>query len=176
MLLSELSKMREEIRSLVEEYGKNQDSLIPILQAIQKKYYHVSSFAMQEIANLLGIHPIEVYSVVTFYSFLSEEPQGKYIFRLCETISCDMVGKDQVAKQLENDLGITFGETSDDGMFTLLFTSCLGMCDQGPAMMVNDRIYTKVTAEKVSDIITSCRKCCCSCSSCCDETTAKEVE
>ncbi len=172
MLLTEQEKMREEIRSLAEEFGKDHGSLIPILRAIQKKYYHVSSIAMQEIANLLGIHPIEVYSVVTFYSFLSEEPQGKYIFRLCETISCDMVGKDQVARQLENDLGITFGETSDDGMFTLLYTSCLGMCDQGPAMMVNDCIYTKVTAEKVSEIIADCRKACC----CCCKPTAKEVE
>ena len=176
MLLTEKDKMREIIRSLAEKHGKDHGSLIPILRAIQKKYCFVSSVAMQEIADLLGIHPTEVYGVVTFYSFLSEEPQGKYIFRLCETISCDMVDKDQVANQLEIDLGIKFGETSDDGMYTLLYTSCLGMCDQGPALMVNEKIFTRVTAEKVSDIIEECQNsnpiCCCSC----NQPTNKEVE
>lgn len=176
MLLTEQEKMREIIRSLAEKYGKDQGSLIPILRAIQKKYCFVSSVAMQEIADLLGIHPTEVYGVVTFYSFLSEEPQGKYIFRLCETISCDMVDKDSVACQLENDLGIQFGETSDDGMFTLLYTSCLGMCDQGPALMVNDKIFTRVTPATVSEIIEECQKSTPACDCSCHQPTNKEVE
>jgi [NiFe] hydrogenase diaphorase moiety large subunit len=69
-----------------------------------------------------------------------------------------MQGKDRVARQLENDLGIRFGETTPDGNFTLEWANCLGMCDQGPALLVNERIYTKVTPETVHDILEECRK------------------
>ena len=94
---------------------------------------------MQVIADLLDIHPVEVHSVVSFYSFLDERPQGQFVIRLCRTITCDMAGKDHVARQLENDLGIEFGETTPDGKFSLEWANCLGMCDQGPAMLVNEQ-------------------------------------
>jgi NADH-quinone oxidoreductase E subunit len=158
MLMTEQERLRDEIRSLVDEYGRDRSVLIPILQAVQKKYKYINEFAQQQIADLLDIHPVEVYGVITFYSFLSHKPQGKFIIRLCQTISCDMQGKDKIATQLVNDLGIKFGETSPDGMFTLEWASCLGMCDQGPAMLVNDKVYTKVSAEQVASIIEECRK------------------
>src|SRR5208282_177120 len=107
---------------------------------------------------LMGIHPVEVYSVVTFYSFLNTEIQGRFVIRLCRTISCDMAGKDRVARQLENDLGIPFGETTADGKFTLEWANCIGMCDQGPALLVNDVVYPCVTPDKVAEIIERCRK------------------
>jgi [NiFe] hydrogenase diaphorase moiety large subunit len=71
---------------------------------------------------------------------------------------CDMAGKDAVARQLENDLGIAFGETTPDRQFTLEWANCLGMCDQGPALLVNDRVYTRVTPEQVHDILMDCRR------------------
>jgi [NiFe] hydrogenase diaphorase moiety large subunit len=70
----------------------------------------------------------------------------------------DLVGKAQVARQLENDLGITFGETSADGRFSLEWASCLGMCDQGPALLVNDKVFTRVTPEQVHRIIEECKQ------------------
>jgi [NiFe] hydrogenase diaphorase moiety large subunit len=78
--------------------------------------------------------------------------------RLCQTISCDLAGKARVARQLENELGIAFGETTPDGRFSLEWASCLGMCDQGPALLVNDRVYTRVTPDQVHQIIEDCRK------------------
>lgn len=158
MLLTEQERLKEQIRALAERFGKERASLLPILQAVQKNHGYISSYAMQEIADLLDIHPVEVFSVASFYSFLHHEPQGKFIIRLCQTISCDMQGKEHVAKQLENDLGIKFGETTEDGMFTLEHTSCVGMCDHGPAMMVNNSIYTHVTPHMINDIIEECRK------------------
>jgi [NiFe] hydrogenase diaphorase moiety large subunit len=98
-----------------------------------------------------------VHGVVTFYSFLSEQPQGRFVIRLCQTITCDLAGKDRVARQLANDLGVEFGQTTEDGLFSLEWTNCLGMCDQGPAMLVNDEIHTRVTPEKVHNIIEDCR-------------------
>lgn len=158
MLITEREKMVEDINTWAEQYGRNRSALMPILQEVQKKYYRISDYAMQEIADLLGIHPVEVYGVVSFYSFLDDKPKGKFIIRLCQTISCDMVGKDRVARQLENDLGIGFGQTTADGIFTLEWANCLGMCDLGPAMLVNDQVFTRLTPAKVNEIIDGCRR------------------
>ena len=158
MLAVECEQIRDEIIELADKYKHDRSALIQILQAIQDKYNYISDRAMQEIAYTLGIYPVEVYGVVTFYGFLYHKSQGHYIIRLCQTISCDMQGKSRIARQLENDLGIKFGETTKDGMFTLEYTNCLGMCDQGPALMVNNKVYTGITAEKVFEIIEGCRK------------------
>jgi [NiFe] hydrogenase diaphorase moiety large subunit len=157
MLASEREQLQKEITQMAEKYEHHRSGLIPVLQHVQKRARHISPEAMQDIATAFNIHPVEVMGVVSFYSFLSTEKKGKFVIRLCQTITCEMAGKEAVANQLENDLGIEFGETTPDGMFTLEFANCLGMCDQGPAMLVNDDIHTKVTPEKVADIIDSYR-------------------
>jgi NADH:ubiquinone oxidoreductase subunit E len=138
-------RLKNDIRTWASEDGRDRTALIPLLQKVQGKYSQISDYAMQVIADQLDIHPVEVYSVTS-------------LLRLCQTISCDMDGKDRVARQLENDLGIRFGETTPDGKFTLEWANCLGMCDQGPALLVNDTIHTRVTAEKVHQIVDECRK------------------
>jgi NADH-quinone oxidoreductase E subunit len=157
MLVTENERLRQNITDWADELGRKRSSLMPLLQKVQKKYQSVSSFAMQIIADILDIHPVEVYSVISFYSFLNSNPKGRFIIRLCRTISCAMTGKDRVARQLENELGIKFGETTPDGKFSLEYTNCLGMCDQGPAMLVNDQVFTLVTPEKAHEIIEKCR-------------------
>lgn len=158
MLQNDREKMRSEIVAFVEKYGKNRTSLIPVLQQIQKNYSYISEYAMQVVADVLGIHPVEVYGVVSFYSFLDDKPKGKFMIRLCRSLSCDFAGKSAIARQLENELGIKFGETTEDGKFSLEWTNCLGMCDQSPAMMVNDQIFVKLTPGKAHDIIEGCKK------------------
>ena len=158
MLETERQTLGKEITSLAEQHGAARSGLLPILQAIQAKYHYVPDFAMQEIARLLDIHPVEVYGVVTFYSFLRTETTGRFVIRLCQTISCHMAGKSRVARQLENELGIAFGDTTPDGHFTLEYANCLGLCDQGPALLVNDTAFTHVTPEMVHDIIAGCKR------------------
>ena len=158
MLITERDKKIEKINAWADQYGRDRSALIPILQEVQNHYYRISEFAMQHVADILGIHPVEVYGVVSFYSFLNNKPHGKFVIRLCRTISCDLLGKKQVARQMESDLGIEFGETTADGMFTLEWANCLGLCDQGPAMLVNDQVFTHVTPDKVHDIIKGCRQ------------------
>lgn len=153
MLVLEKNSLTEEIEKLVEKYGNKRSALLPILQEIQLKYSYISDFAQQEVARLLDIHPVEVYSVISFYAFLNSSPKGRNIVRLCQTITCDMHGKDAVAKAIERELGIKFGETSKDKKFTLEYANCLGMCDQGPAMLINDKVYTKLTPEKAVEIL-----------------------
>jgi NADH:ubiquinone oxidoreductase subunit E len=144
MLVTERERLHEELVRLADLHGRTRSSLLPILQAVQQRYFH--------------IHPVEVESVVSFYSFLDERPQGQFVIRLCRTITCEMAGKDHVARQLENDLGIRFGETTPDGKFSLGWANCLGMCDQGPAMLVNNEVHTRVTPDKVHGILEQCRR------------------
>lgn len=157
MLVTEQERLRDRIRELAKANGNTRAALIPILQEVQKTHTYISEYAMQEIADQLGIHPVEVYSVVSFYAFLKDKPQGRFIIRLCQTVSCDMAGKERVARQLMNDLGIEFGQTTADGKFSLEYASCLGMCDQGPAMLINDKVFTRVTPEQVHEILEECR-------------------
>ena len=157
MLVTQQEQLRADVNALVDKLGPGRSSLIPILQAVKSAYHDVDVDAMQIIADLLDIHPVEVYSVATFYAFLHPVAQGEFVVRLCRTISCELAGKNAVARELENELGIGFGETSEDGRFTLDWAACMGMCDQGPALLVNDRVYTRVTPEMVREIAAECR-------------------
>ena len=158
MLVTEHERLRDEIVALAAQHGRERSALIPILQEIQQRHLQISELAMQITADLLDIHPVEVYSVASFYSFLDHAPKGRFAVRLCRTISCDMAGKDAVARQLQNDLGVDFGETTPDGKFSLEWAACIGMCDQGPALLVNDQVFAKVTPEKVHAIVDGFRR------------------
>ena len=158
MLITERELLRRELAELADEYGHDRSALMSILREVESRHFRISEYCMQVIADLLGLHPVEVHSVVSFYSFFNEKLQGQFVIRLCRTISCEMVGKQQVARQLENDLGIKFGETTPDGKFSLHWANCLGMCDQGPALLVNDQVFTQITPEKVYGILKQCRQ------------------
>jgi len=158
MLATERESLRHEIAELAEKFEHKRDGMMPMLETIQEKYRCVSDFAMQEVARQLGVFPTEVYGVVSFYSFLSTEPRGKFAIRLCRTLSCDFAGKREVAQQLENELGIRFGETTKDRLYSLEYCNCLGMCDHGPAMLVNNDVYTMVHPELVSEVIEDYRR------------------
>jgi NADH:ubiquinone oxidoreductase subunit E len=151
-------RLTAEVVMLAEKYGRTRSGLLPILQALQNHYRFLPDAAMQETADLLGLHPVEVYAVATFYSFLDIERQGRFMIRLCRTLSCDMKGKDAVARQLELELGVPFGQTTPDGRFSLGWCNCLGMCDHAPALLVNDRVFTGVTRESVFNILQGCRR------------------
>ena len=153
MLVEEKNALTEEIENYIQKNGNNRSALLPVLQEIQRKHSHISDFAQQEIARMLDIHPVEVYSVISFYSFLHTEPRGRNIVRLCRTIVCDMAGKKKVEKAIKRELGINFGETTKDKRITLEYTNCLGMCDVGPSMIVNERVYIKLDPEKTVNIL-----------------------
>jgi [NiFe] hydrogenase diaphorase moiety large subunit len=150
--------LREEVAAIAALTDFNRASLIPILLHVKEKYRGIDSDAMQIIADVLSIHPVEVDAVSTFYSFIHPEPQGQFVFRLCRTYSCELAGKDLVARQLEHALGVGFGETSADGAFSLEWANCMGLCDQGPAMLVNETVYTALTPDKVSAIVADYRR------------------
>ncbi len=153
MLVEEKNTLTEEIERYVKMFDNDRSALLPILQAIQRKHSCITDFAQQEVARLLDIHPVEVYSLISFYAFIHSKPGGRNIVRLCRTISCDMMDKNSVVDAIVCELGINFGETTKDKRITLEYTNCVGMCDQGPAMIVNERVFTKLDPEKAVNIL-----------------------
>jgi len=157
MTATQQAQLREDVIALVDKLGPGRSSLIPILQDVKRRFHEVDSESMQTIADVLDIHPVEVYSVASFYAFLHGAPEGRFVIRLCGTLSCDFAGKAAIAEALTDELGIAFDETTSDGLFTLEWASCVGMCDQGPAMLVNDEVHTRVTPETAREIVAACR-------------------
>jgi [NiFe] hydrogenase diaphorase moiety large subunit len=158
MVVANPDQLRKEVEELAARTNFSRASLIPILRKVKQKYHGIDSDAMQLIADVLGIHSAEVDAVATFYSFIQPEMQGQFIFRLCMTYSCELAGKEEVARRLEEELGIGFGQTTADGAYSLEWGNCMGMCDQGPAMLVNEDVYAQLTPESVSDIVADYRK------------------
>lgn len=142
------------VKTLADEHGRTRESLLPILQGIIRQERYLSDVAMTEVARELDLSAALVYGTATFYSFLDTQERGTFVIRLCRTITCDMKGKKQILKTLEELLKVKVGGTTKDGKFTLLETNCLGWCHKGPAMLINDEIYTELTPEMVTEIIT----------------------
>ena len=136
------------IKKIASKYDDLRKNLLPILQDIVKKEKYLSEESMIEVADLLNISYAEVYGVSSFYSFLDIEPRGKNIIRICKTISCDLSGKEKIIKAISNKLKIKVGETTPDNKFSLFLTNCIGWCHKGPAMLINDNVYTELTPEK----------------------------
>ncbi|MFP4502026.1 MAG: NAD(P)H-dependent oxidoreductase subunit E [Candidatus Hydrogenedentota bacterium] len=158
MAVTQKDRLKTEVAAWIADFGGNRGALLPTLQELHQRYGRVSAEAQQVVADLLHIHPAEVYGVLTFYNFINHETRGQFVVRLCRTLSCEMAGKAAVEKALTDALGIGFGQTTEDGRFTLEYASCLGMCDQGPAMLVNDRVYTKVTPAQIPEILENCKR------------------
>ncbi len=124
-----------------------------ILTDVNRELGCIPEEAIIATASAVGVSNAEIYSVVSFYSFFSIKPRGRHIVRLCSTISCVMSGSAEVLEAVRDDLGIREGETTSDGRITLETTSCIGLCDQAPAMLVNDEPHTRLTPETARAII-----------------------
>ena len=146
------------IKDLADKYGRKRESLLPVMQGLVHQEKYLSEYSMVEIAREMDIPASEVYGTATFYSFLETKPVGKYIIRVCKTITCSMKGKNQLLFAIKDMLKINVGETTADKKFTLLETNCLGWCHKAPALLINDNVYTEVTPEKIREILTSYMK------------------
>ena len=141
------------VKELSDKHGRRRDSLMQILQGIVEKCNYLTDEAMVEVARELDISAAEVFGTASFYTFLDTTVRGKYVIRVCKTITCTMKGKDDIIKVLEDMLRISVGETTSDSMFSLIETNCIGWCHKAPALLINDTPYTELTPEKVVEII-----------------------
>jgi NADH:ubiquinone oxidoreductase subunit E len=143
----------ELVRELANKHGRSRDSLLPILQDLVVQNRFLSKQDMVDVARELDISAADVFGTATFYSFLDTEVRGRFIIRICKTISCAMKGKNDVLSTIEEMLKIKLGETTPDRKFSLLETNCIGWCHKAPAMLINDTPYTELTSEKVTEIL-----------------------
>lgn len=141
------------IKDLADKHGRTRASLLPIMQGVVEKENYLSERSMVEIAREVDLPAADVYGTASFYSFLETKPTGKYIIRVCKTITCAMKGKNQILFAIQDMLKIRLGETTPDKQFTLLQTNCLGWCHKAPAMLINDEVYTELTPEKAREIL-----------------------
>ncbi|XRX43220.1 MAG: NADH-quinone oxidoreductase subunit NuoE [Buchnera aphidicola (Tetraneura sorini)] len=141
--LSEIE--RKEIQEKKKCYLNSRAVSIEALKIVQKKRGWVSLDSIYEIAKLLNLPPIEIEEVATFYSHIYRRPVGRNVIRYCDSMVCYVTGYIEIENELKRILKIKKGETTKDNRFTLLPTCCLGCCDKSPAMMINDKTYTKLT-------------------------------
>jgi len=146
----------EKVRKIIDRYpeGKHKSALIPILHIAQAEFGGwLSVPAMDYVASLLTIKPIEVYEVASFYSMFNLNPVGKCLIEVCRTSSCWLCGAEDIIEHIEQKLGITVGETTADGMFTLKAVECLGSCGTAPMMQVGADYHENLSIQKVDSLL-----------------------
>ncbi len=147
------NQLKEAVALFVEKHGSGREQLLPVLQDVNRQFGYVSGAALVEISKAMDISIGEIHGVASFYSFLNTHKKGKHVIRVCRSISCDMADKDRLIRILERETGTDMGSTDEDGLFTLEYTNCMGMCDKGPAMMIDEDIYAGFSPEDVVDIL-----------------------
>lgn len=148
---------REEV---MRKYPRSGDNLIAILHDLQDncEWNYLSTHDLQAVADYLRCPYSFVHGVATFYTMFSLEPRGKNVIRVCQSPPCHLMGATTISTELEKLLGIGFGETTPDRLFSLEMTSCLGVCGVAPAMMINDQVYGNLTVERLKQIIDAKRR------------------
>lgn len=141
------------IDPVLEKYGNNSGNLITILQKAQEIYGYLPTDVIDKVAEQTGSTPAKVMGVATFYTQFRLKPVGKYLIMLCKGTACHVNGADRIETALSEELGISDGETTDDGLFSIKNVACLGCCSLSPVMMINDETYGSLTPEKAVGII-----------------------
>jgi [NiFe] hydrogenase diaphorase moiety large subunit len=152
-IVEKMSGRKEnEIIEICSSFRNERSRLLDILRSVQKKFGAIDSSALDTIANAVDSYRVEVEGAATFYAFISGKPKGKFVVRLCNDIIDRFRGFDLVAKVLKEELGIGFGETTEDGLISLETTPCIGMCDQAPAMLINEVVFTRLSSDRAREI------------------------
>lgn len=143
----------KEIQKEITQYPYPAVACIDALKIVQRHKGWVSDESIKDIAAMLDMSNEEVDGIATFYSRIYRKPVGRNIILLCDSVSCMILGYESLYDHISKKLGIKFGETTSDSRFTILPNSCLGDCDNAPAMMVNNDHYNKLTTEKIDEIL-----------------------
>jgi len=135
--------------------GKGREDLVVLLAKAQSKFGYLSGEFLIEIAKSLDLSVSDVYGVATFYSLLSTKPLGRNVIRICKSLPCFLKNSQTIIESVEREIGIKPGETTPDGNFSFQLTNCIGACDEAPAMMINNDVYTDLTPNKISQTLRS---------------------
>ncbi len=146
-------KTREQIDRIIRRYPQKEAAMLPVLHAVQRDTGRITDEDEIMVAEILGVPPVRVKEVVTFYSMFHEKKMGRYHIQLCSNLSCFLKGGERLLEYVEEKLGIQPGETSEDEKFSLSLVECLGACELAPCMMINDDYYGHLDADKIDRIL-----------------------
>ena len=150
--------MNSEIKKIVKQFKSKKDALISILQEVQKKYGYLSSDTISAVAEELKISENETYGVATFYSQFRFNKPGKYQIKACQGTACHVRGAKKILGEIEQELKITHGETTENELFSLEKVACMGCCALAPVTVVNDKVHGTCTPTKVRKTIEDLKK------------------
>ena len=150
-------KYNDEIEQILSRYPVKRSALLPLLYVAQRDRGYVAEADMKEIARILNLTSPQVYETITFYTMFNLKPIGKFHIQVCKSLMCALVGSDTVIEWIKTILGISPGESTSDGLFTLSTVECLAACGTGPMMQINDDYYERLTEEKVDRILADLR-------------------
>lgn len=154
---AERQQLLGEILGRYPEYGRR-SAVMPLLWEVQRAERFVSEARVEEIADILGIHPTEVRGVMSFYSTYHDHPVGRYHLQVCSTLSCSLAGSDELYDYLVEELGVVNGETDAEGRFSIQKVECLGSCTTAPVLQVNDTYYERVGKSRCAHLIGALRR------------------
>ena len=146
------------VEEIIAEYKNENTPLMMILSQVQKEYGYIPFDVQQIISERLGLPVSEIYGVVTFYSFFSLKPKGKFVIGVCLGTACYVKGAQQICDKFSELLGIKPGETTEDGLFTIDALRCIGACGIAPAVSINGKVYPKMSVNQVQQVINEYRK------------------
>jgi len=144
-----------EFIKLICSQKKGPGAVIPVLHEVQQHLGYLPVAAQKIIGDELGLPHVVVNGIVSFYSLFRENPKGKFVIGLCKGTACYVKGEERLADKIRDILGIEPGQTTPDGMFSLEIVRCLGSCGLGPVMSINEKVYTRVKAEKLGEVFRS---------------------
>jgi NADH-quinone oxidoreductase subunit E len=147
------NEIADALREKIEQTDHPRELAVDVMYALQKHYGYLSDEAVREGAALLGMAPLELEEIATFYDFIYREPVGKYVIHVCDSVMCWMLGHQSVMHYICEKLNIKVGGTTEDGLFTLLPVCCIGYCDHAPAMLINGKMHGPLTPELIDAVL-----------------------
>ncbi|MDR3566962.1 MAG: NADH-quinone oxidoreductase subunit NuoE [Syntrophobacteraceae bacterium] len=151
-------ELKVKLREVIAAAESPREKAIDVMFEIQELQGWMSDQAMVEAAELLGMTPLELEELATFYDYIYRSPVGKYVIKVCDSTVCWLEGRRRVVDYIASRLAIPMGGTSADGLFTLLPVCCIGYCDRAPAMVINKRVFGNLTPEKIDRILSQLAK------------------
>ncbi len=150
-------ELRKQLESRIAAAEHPREQAINVMYLVQRHYGYLTDEGLQEAADLLGMTPLEVEELATFYDFIYRDPVGRFVLHVCDGVVCWMFHEGSLFDYLCQKLGVCAGEVTEDGLFTVLPTACIGYCDNAPAMIVNGQFYGALTPEKIDEILEKLR-------------------
>ncbi len=144
---------KEKIEDLLKRYPVRRSALLEVLHIVQQEWGYIDEEGEEAVASLLGLEPVQLHEVVSFYSMYERRPAGRHIIRVCRNLSCTLMGAEPIITYLKKKLKVEEGETTEDGKFTLETAECLGACELAPVMQIDGEFYGNLTPEKIDEIL-----------------------